>query len=154
MKVNVEIKAEMLKVLMSEDRKEIRGIRASIYNILSLLAGLSFVASPFLTDKFRSLPRSIIPITDGVIIILIWVIYNRLKADLYCCRQCLEGREKLIKNLDETDTSDLDPFPDFSKEEPKITDSELLLLPRVATTLIALKSLLITILYHGISPYP
>ncbi len=146
MKVNIQIKADILKTLMSEDRQEVRGLRASIYNYLSLFAGLSFVASPFLIEKFSSAPRGIFLLTDGVIVLFIWIIFLRLRQDLYHCRQCLEEREDLIKKLDETDNNEFDPLPDASKRIPKVTDSELWLLPELATAAIVLKSALIFIL--------
>lgn len=140
MKARVEIKAEILKAAWIEDRQEVRGIRTSVYNITTLLCGLSFAVSSFLFDKHFS--TYVVPVTiiaDAMLIVLLWAFVTQLKHDLRCSRQCLTLRQDLIRNLDETKNDDLDPFPDVSNVTPDIEDRELWRLPTFATAAILLK---------------
>jgi len=74
--------------------------------------------------------------------------FVRLKRDLYCCRQCLVGRQELIRSLGTpSEPDDLDPFPDVRDKTPDVSDSELLWLPSLATVAIVAKSLAVQLLY-------
>ncbi len=50
MKTNIQIKADILKTLMAEDRQEVRGIRLAIYQIAYILTLASFALSAFLLE--------------------------------------------------------------------------------------------------------
>jgi len=143
MNVNLDTKYDILKTLMLEDRTEIRAIKASIYNLLTALTGLSFFVTPFLIKDQPIIPA----LTDLALILLIWVIFSRLKVDTFHCRQCLEGREDLLNELDESSKAGtFNPFRDCSDRKVKIQDSELLLLPRVATVLVVAKAIVIAVI--------
>jgi hypothetical protein len=140
MKASVEIKAEMLKAAWIEDRQEVRGIRTSVYNITTLLCGLSFAVTSFLFDKHFA--TNVVPVTvvaDAMLIVLLWAFVMQLKRDLRCSRQCLTLRQDLIRSLNETNNDDLDPFPDASTVTPDIEDRELWRLPTFATVAIVMK---------------
>jgi len=148
MKTNIDIRADVLKALMIEDRQEIRGIRSSVYSVVTLLSTASFAITSFLLGQKNSHTSLMCLVTDGLIVALLWVFFVRLKKDLYCCRQCLVARQNLIKNLGTTsEPEDLDPFPDARTIKPDVTDSELWWLPSLATAAIATKSFVIWLLF-------
>jgi hypothetical protein len=144
MKTKIEIRAEVLMRLMIEDRQEIRGIRSAIYNVVTLLSTASFAITSFLLAQEFDQTSLMCLVTDGLIVLLLWVFFVRLKRDLYCCRQCLVARQDLIRDLGtESEPQDLDPFPDARNQTPDVSDSELWWLPVLATVAIAIKSLVI-----------
>lgn len=148
MKGSLDVRAGILNTLMTEDRQEIRGIRAAIYNLVTVLSTASFAITSFLLSK--STPRAALmcQATDGLIVLLLWMFFVRLKRDLYCCRQCLVARQELIRSLGTpSEPDDLDPFPDVRDKTPDVSDSELLWLPSLATVAIAAKSLAVQLLY-------
>src|SRR4051794_16480987 len=124
MKTNIEIRADFLKTLMTEDRQEIRGIRASIYNVTTWLATVSFAITSVLLGQAVTQAAVMCLFTDGLLVLLLWVFFRRLKRDLYCCRQCLVARQHLIRNLGTAkDSDEFDPFPDARGQKPDVTDS-------------------------------
>ena len=144
MKTSIEIRAELLKTLMTEDRNEIRGIRTSIYNVTSLLATASFAISAFLIGQKSGHLSVISLMTDVMLVLLLWLFFLRLKQDLYCCRQCLVARQNLIKALGTPmEPEDFDPFPDARALRPDVTDSELWWLPILTSAAVAIKSLVV-----------
>src|SRR5260221_8015918 len=132
MKVPVAIKADILKAIMSEDRKEIQSLRASVYNIISGITLASFAVTAFLLKTSPPSPMLLIT-TDLLMIAFIWVIFARLRYDLYEARKGLVARQDLIKGLDESNPTDLNPFPDASKVVPDIRDADLAWIPVAAT---------------------
>jgi hypothetical protein len=148
MKASIEIRADVLKTLMIEDRQEIRGIRSTVYSVVTLLSTASFAISSFLLGQNVPQAALMSMVTDGLIVLLFWVFFVRLKRDLYLCRQCLVARQDLIRDLGTArDPEDLDPFPPGSTEPPDVRDSELWWLPALATVAIGIKSLVIWLLF-------
>lgn len=151
MKANISVKADLLKSLMLEDRQEVRGIRAMIYNLTSLLAVASFAITAFLIEKKPTVsPTTICILTDLLIIILAWGVFILLKRDLRVCRKCLCARQKLIMELDEAveEKKDTNPFSkpeDVEVKEPDIKDTELKWLPILATFAILMKALVVVL---------
>jgi hypothetical protein len=144
MKAGIEIRSDLLKAIWTEDRKELRGIRASIYNVISLIATASFAITAFLLGQKIPKVSVLCLITDGLLILLLWVFFLRLKRDLYCCRQCLVARQRLIKNLDSAnEPDDFDPFPDARAETTDVTDTELWWLPILASVAVVVKALIV-----------
>jgi hypothetical protein len=141
MKANIQIKTSVLTAMVLEDRKEIRGIRSSIYKIVTLLVLSSFALSAFFIQNKVLLVnlRDICLLTDILILVFLWIFVIRYKLDLYHCRQCLTLREKLINNLDENDIYNLDLFPNASGLIPDIKDTELWWLPSIGTIIILIK---------------
>jgi hypothetical protein len=144
MKASIEVRADLLKTLMTEDRNEIREIRASIYNVTSLLGTASFAITAFLLGQMAIHASVMSLMTDGLLILLLWVFFLRLRLDLYCCRQCLVTRQKLIMALGTaTESEDFNPFPDARDKKPDVTDSELWWLPILTTAAVAIKALIV-----------
>jgi hypothetical protein len=143
MKTSTEIRAEFLKTLMTEDRSEIRGIRASIYNVTTLLATASFAITAFLLGQKISQALWMCLLIDVLLLVLLWVLFVRFKFDLRYGRQCLVARQNLIKSLstvkDYSGEFLSDIFPDARTEKPDVTDSELWTLPILTTVTIVLK---------------
>jgi hypothetical protein len=124
MKVSTEIKADILKTLMLEARREVRDIRSAINKNMVLLTGFSFALSSFLLEKQPSLlekqpslVRTYICLMDLLIIILLWVIYLVLFYGLLQGRKVLNGQEDKIIKLKESDTADESPFADAGESE-------------------------------------
>lgn len=146
MKANIQIKASVLSAMMSEDRQEVRGLRSSIYNIVSLLSLSSFALTAFLLEKeVIKNPVNISLLVDILILVFLWVFFARTKVDLYHCRQGLKLRQELISKLDENDTGDLDPFQNANKMIPDIKDTELWWLPALATAGIVIKMIVLVL---------
>jgi hypothetical protein len=142
MKANVQVKASVLTAIMAEDRQEIRGLRSSIYNVVSVLTLSSFALTSFLLDKDKNPlihPVNISLLGDTFILVFIWAFFARYKQNLRGCRQALVLRQNLISKLDEDDASDLNPFGDPSKEIPDVTDIELWWIPILATVAVFIK---------------
>lgn len=146
MKADIEIKASVLTAMMSEDRKEVRDIRAAIYRAVSFLTVSSFALTGFLLEKQSLLsPVRVSYLTDVVIVMFIWTLFLRYKADLYRSRQALKARQDLITQLNEDDRSDLNPFPDARRLVPDIKDRELWWLPILGTIGILAKVVAVSI---------
>ena len=144
MKLSLEIRADILKTLMAEDRNEIRDIRSSIYNVTKLLGTASFAITAFLLGQDVSRIALICVISDGFIAVLLWIFFLRLKVDLYSGRQCLVARQKLIRDLGTvTESDNFDPFPDARNQTPDVTDSELWWLPTLTSAVLAVKALIV-----------
>ncbi|MBK8285771.1 MAG: hypothetical protein IPK97_13390 [Ahniella sp.] len=146
MRMSIAMRADLLKTLLVEDRQEIRGIRSSIYNLTTLLATASFAISAFLfrqdqTFAASSFTRTII---DGLFVMLLWVLFLRLKRDLHRARQCLVARQKLIMGLGTASGMAIfNPFQDARKQTTDVSDSELWWLPILATLAIMIKALVV-----------
>jgi hypothetical protein len=148
---SIEIRAEFLKTLMMEDRQEIRGIRAAIYQLVILLSTASFAITSFLLGQSQRVQNAawMSLIIDVLIVLLLWVFFLRLRRDLYFCRQCLIARQNLIKKLGtSSEPEPFNPFVNASTEKPDVTDSELWWLPTLATLAVATKSLLVLRLFQ------
>ncbi len=146
MKMSIEMRADLLKTLMVEDRQEIRGIRSSIYRLTTLLATAPFAITAFLLGRDHVLPVSSLTcsIIDALFVFLLWAIFWRLKRDLYRSRQCLAARQKMIGDLETAFAVDLfNPFQDARNQTPDVKDSELWFLPILATFVIVIKALVV-----------
>ncbi len=146
MKPSIEVRAVFLKTLMLEDRQEIRAIRSTIYNVVTWLSAASFAITSFLLGQSPKGQQATLLslVTDGLIALLLWVLFLRLRRDLYSARQCLFLRQNLIKSLGtESEPEVFNPFLDARALTPDVTDLELWWLPILATAAIATKSLVV-----------
>jgi hypothetical protein len=143
MKGDIHVKADVLKTIMSQDRQEIQALRASVYNVISALTLASFALTSFF---FRATPppRSIHLTTDLLLVLFIWMIYIRLRHDLYEARKGLVARQRLITALDDN-PGDLDPFPDARRVVPDIHDGDLWWIPMAGTVAILIKAIVLTV---------
>lgn len=119
MQIGIELKAELLKTTMQEDRIEIRLIKAQTYNLCSFMTVSSFAVTAFLFGPPQLAPklgRSFLLLIDVSFIVLLWALFARLKIDLTNARKCLQARERLIRQFDREDDAPFDPFPDASQE--------------------------------------
>lgn len=146
MKTSIEVRADFLKTLMLEDRQEIRAIRSTIYNVVTWLSAASFAITSFLLGQNPKGHQAVLLslVTDGLIALLLWVLFWRHRRDLYSARQCLVLRQNLIKSLGtESESEAFDPFKDARAQKPDVTNSELWWLPILATAAIATKSVVV-----------
>ena len=147
MKLPVQIRADILKTLMQEDRNEIRLLKDRIYTICTFLTVSSFAITSFFFSPERApgyrASWGFLLLIDVSIIVLLWVVFARLKIDLTNARKCLQVRERIIRNLDETSERPFDPTPDASKETLTITENGLYWIVSLATLALILKLVLI-----------
>ncbi len=138
MKAPYPIKVDILKMLLTEDRTEVRNIRESIYRLVLLLVGGSFAITAFVyKDAAGNSHRTYIAaISDFLLLVCVWVVFSRLMADLVHARKALKGRQDILRNLAPTDHGDFEPFPDMNEVVVDIKDSELWLMPVLATVVI------------------
>ncbi len=153
MKLSIELKFEMLKTAMQEDRNEIRLIKGQIYNVCSFLTVSSFAVTSFLIgdlDKLGSNANGFLfLLIDVSFIALLWTLFARLKTDLTNARKCLQVREGMIRKLNEPDEESFDPFPDASKVKLTITENGLYWLAGLATCALVVKLMLVCFAFAG-----
>jgi hypothetical protein len=143
MKVSIEIRANVLNNLITQDREEIRGIRSTIYNATAVLSTASFAITSFLIGRDVHHASLMSSMTDGLIVLFLWAFFLRPKRDLDCCRRCLVAMQNLMKSLGTAnEQDDFNPFPKASPQTD-VTDSELWLFPILGTAAIAIKSLVV-----------
>ena len=138
MKAPYPIKIDILKMLLTEDRTEVRNIRESIYRLVLLLVGGSFAITAFVYKDaaVNSHRACIAAISDLLLLVCVWVVFLRLMADLVHARRALKGRQDILRNLAPADDGDFEPFADMNKVEVDIKDDELWLMPVLATVVI------------------
>src|SRR2546428_14032157 len=104
MPVPLEIRADILKALMQEDRSEIRLLKDRIFSVCSVLTVSSFAVTAFLFGTPQTLGKkwnqAFLLLVDVSFIALLWMLFARLKIDLTSARQCLQVRERMIRDLD------------------------------------------------------
>ena len=143
MKTSIEIKADILKTVWSEDYQGVETIRSSVYNVISALTVASFALSSFLLKDVQHGPRLIRVATDVLIVFFIWIVFLLLKRDLRNRRKCLVLRQKLIESLDQNATGDFKVFGDATEVEVDIEDDDLYWIPLASTFAILLKGVLV-----------
>jgi hypothetical protein len=146
--LDVEVRAELLKTVMLEDRQEIRLLKGRIYELCSILTGLSFGVSSFLIGRGQPTRNRwlFFLLTDLSFLALLWVSFLRLKRDLDIARQCLEAREDMIRDLGTPQEGPFNPFPNVGwADRPKISENGLYWLAWLATLTIAVKMLVMVV---------
>lgn len=138
--VPCEVKTSVLVAMIAEDRREIRDLRSSVYNVISLLTAASFGVTAFLAKNpgFQA-GRSIAAATDVAIVAFVWLLFCVTRRSLNLGRRCLKARQNLLRGLDESDRGSLDPFPDVSRVTLDLKDSDLWWFPVLATVAILVK---------------
>src|SRR5271166_981560 len=136
MKTSIEIRADILKTVWSQDYQGVETIRSSVYNVISALTVASFALSSFLLKDIQHGPRSIRVATDILIVFFIWIVFLLLKRDLRNRRKCLILRQELIESLDQHATGDFKVFADTSKVKLDIKDDDLFWIPLASTLVI------------------
>jgi hypothetical protein len=103
MEPSLDIKMDILKVAMQEDRTEIRLIKDKIYSICIFITVSSFAVTAFLLDPKNALKTAInwqfFLLIDISFLLLLWVLFIRLKIDLRNAHKCLEAREDMIRSI-------------------------------------------------------
>jgi len=135
-----EIKVSVLVAMVAEDRREIRELRSTVYNVNSLLTAASFGVTAFLARNrgFLAL-SSIAAATDIALIMFIWLLFCGLRRSLNLARRSLKARQDLLRGLDESNGDSLDPFPDVSGVTVDLKDADLWWFPMLATVAILVK---------------
>lgn len=135
-----EAKTSVLVAMIAEDRREIRELRSSVYNVISLLTAASFGVTAFLA-KSPGFPagRFFAAATDAAFIMFVWFLFCVMRRSLNLGRRCLKARQNLLRGLDESDRGSLDPFPDVSGVTLDLKDTDLWWFPLLATVAILVK---------------
>ena len=146
----LEIKADLLKTLMQEDRNEIRLIRERIINTISFITVSSFAVTSFLISSKNITSQQklslLTSLVDVAFLLLLWMIFLRLKEDLKNARRCLELREELIQDLPSSQADNFQMFLSTdNRKAPKILDNELYWLVSVASIAVIVKLVVIYI---------
>jgi hypothetical protein len=134
-----EVRADLLKFAMQEDRTEIRFLKERIYNLTSFIAVSSFAVTAFVVGKDGAWSRAalwdswpLFAAIDSAFVLLLWAVFLMLKKDLDGAHRCLEMRQKMIPHL-------ADPGDDFNVFRPcgtkasDITESSLYWVVSLAT---------------------
>lgn len=145
MKTTVEIKADILKTTMLQDRQEIQQLRSSVYNVISSLTVASFALSSWLFASRPPVARTMRLATDLLMIVFIWVIFLKLKRDVGQARIGLKFRQNLITDLGTPQDHDelnvfanpYEVYPDIKRD---IKDNDLYWIPLMASAIILSKA--------------
>ena len=142
MNTDVQIRADILKTVWSQDFLGVETLRASVYNVVSALTVASFALSSFLINgHVKGFVRII---TDVLLILFIWVVFLILKRDIRNRRKSLVYRQGLIESLDKNDAqTNIKIFGDSSGTTPDIKDRNLFWIPCAASAAILLKGLIL-----------
>jgi hypothetical protein len=129
MECRIEIKADILRTFIQEDRNEVRLILNRIHNITSSILVASFAITAFLCGKHdASIKVTTVyysVLVDFLLICLMIASFLILKQNLLNVRKALKLRQNLLNNLKEDDQTDLDIFPDPTRIKPDIYDTDL-----------------------------
>ncbi len=143
MKGSIEIKADILKTFIQEDRNEIRIIRDKIHNITSSMVVASFAITAFLFGKLdakiseKAKDYSIL--VDFLLICLMLLSFLLLKRQLVHARKALIFRQNLLNNLTDDDQIDINVFDNAEHAAPDIPDSDLNWFVGLAVSMLILK---------------
>ena len=155
MKVRVEVKADILKAMLAEDRQEVRSARSLVYSMTSAFIIASFTLTSILLrpDSAPSPMQSqrtvhIVFIMDACIVPVIWVIFAVLKRHVTNAQKCVRLRQRLINGLDDS----IQPYPDLdiappALDPPDIKHRDLWWVPIIATAMISLQALVISFVH-------
>lgn len=159
MQLSPEIKLDLLKTAMIEDRTEIRLIKDRINSICTFITISSFAISSFLLGQKNETAFNIswkfFLLVDISFILLLWVLFMRLKSSLQKARKCLEAREDMIRDMGKIDADntdkDFDPFQSIDlQSKPRLRDNSLYWIVGVATLVLLMK--LVIIIISKVSP--
>lgn len=144
MKPSLEIRMDILKVAMQEDRTEIRLIKDKIYSICIFITVSSFAVTSFLLDPKNVLKTAMswqfFLLIDISFLLLLWVLFIRLKIDLRNAHKCLEAREDMIRSIHKKENGIFDPFPKVDMQAmPRISEHGLYWIVCIASLALLMK---------------
>src|SRR5215472_14752329 len=155
MKASVEVKADILKAMLAEDRQEVRRSQALIYSVMSgfIIAALT-LTSIFVKPETAANPiqmqKTIHAVywIDILILPVIWITFLIMKRDVTNAQKCVRLRQRMIHELDDSIT----PYPDLdmtppATEPPDIKHRHLWWVPILATFVIGLQALFFWLAY-------
>lgn len=145
MEPSLEIRLDLLKTAIQEDRIEIRLIKDKIYSICTFITIASFAVTSFLLGPNNELIETIVSwkyflLIDVSFILLLWVLFIRLMIDLKNARICLEAREDMICNVHMHNREIFNPFPAFDMNKvPRISENGLYWIVCIASLALMMK---------------
>lgn len=144
MDMSPETRAELVRSAIQEDRTEIRLIKDRIYGNVTFITVSSFAITAFLLGKDAPRIRHwLLPMIDVSFIVMLWVMFWRLKTDLDITHVCLEHREEMLRNLSE------EPFDVYGKvaqgKKPKISENGLYWIVAMASIALIAKLLVVSL---------
>ncbi len=148
MEPSLEIRMDILKTAMQEDRTEIRLIKDKIYSICTFITVSSFAVTSFLLDPKNVLRTTIswqfFLLIDISFLLLLWVLFIRLKIDLQNARICLEAREDMIRSIHKEENEVFNPFPRVDMQKmPRISENGLYWIVCIASLALSMKLIVV-----------
>jgi len=144
MKLTLDQKVDILKTAILEDRTEIRLIKDRINSICTLVTVSSFAVTAFMLDKKSALPTGhawqLFPFVDVSFLLLLWVLFIRLKISLGYATRCLEAREEMLRTVATDAKKPFDAFPPIDMtQKPRISENGFYWIIGAATLILLLK---------------
>lgn len=145
MKGSINIKADILKTFIQEDRNEIRIIRERVHNITASIVVASFAITAFLLGQVNAeiskKAKEYSILIDSLLICLIILSFLVLKQQLVHARKAIKFRQNLLNGLIDDDQIDIDPFdnPKRKHTNPDMSDSDLLWFVGLAVSMLIAK---------------
>jgi hypothetical protein len=154
MKAPIEVKADILKAMLADDRLEVRTARSLVYSVIS-----AFIIASFTLTSIALKPESVMNTAqtsrgdriifwiDLLIIPVMWVIFFALKRYVMHAQRCVHLRQDLMNKLDDTKNADHDLKIDIAAPEPQgggIKHHDLWWMPIIGTIVVVLQLAVIT----------
>lgn len=149
-----EIRMDILKAAVLEDRTEVRLIKDKIYSICTFITVSSFAVTSFLLNPENvsraAIKRQYFLLIDISFLLLLWALFIRLKIDLQNARICLEAREDMLRNMHKKENKIFDPFPKIDmRKRPRISENGLYWIVCIASLALAMKLAVVGVLLRG-----
>lgn len=149
----MEARLDILKTAMQEDRTEVRLIKDKIYTVCTAITAFSFAVTTFLLDPKNPLGAIGWPfflLIDISFLLLLWVLFARMKLDLDNAHKCLDAREDLIRHVSEETAQPFDPFPRVEPgRKPKIREDGLYWIVGTVSLVLTMKLVVVCTLLLG-----
>lgn len=149
MEPRLEIRVDLLKTAMQEDRIETRLIKDKIYSICTFITISSFAVTSFIIGPKNESITTIVSwkyflLIDISFLLLLWVLFIRLKIDLQNARICLEAREYMISNVHKHNNEIFNPFPAVDmRKMPRISENGLYWIVCIASFALIVKLIVV-----------
>lgn len=143
--LTLEIVANLLMTSIKEDRIEIRLNKENIYKIVSFITISSFALTAYILDPTKKLQGSYMYIIDAALLIVLWVVFVKMKIDLDIAHKCSEKKEELLRTVLDEKIFITDIFLNKTKlnDKPTINERGLYYIVIFATITILLKNIVL-----------
>lgn len=143
MSLSENLKIDVLKTLMQEDRTEARIIRARIETVVWSIVVASFAITAFWLkppSQAGYLLRWIVLLSDVSLLLAIIIVFSRSKRDLRYHRMAQKARQDLFLQIANGSNVKFDPFPDVRQIKAYLKDRDMFWILSAAIGLMLLKT--------------